>query len=214
MRSQGKGARGGNPGALAGPCALVPLCLAALRELKTRRKAHLPTNDVVETPRKLHGCSCPSLETRTNQSQHVLGEHRVQDQAGGRTAELAQAQPGQTSDRGTLALATKQELLSLILGATCSRTTPGRGSEPRLRRRAGLMPKTTPQSTAGPGGTQDTMAGVTFLALGPVKLIFSFAGGTQTEFPCEPALLNTVLYRNTRAVCSDEAEGKESSPAP
>lgn len=47
---------------------------------------------------------------------------------------------------------------------------------------------------AGPGGTQDTLAGVTFFALGAVKLIFSFAGGIQPEFPCEPSLLNTVLY--------------------
>lgn len=43
---------------------------------------HLPTNDVVETPRKLHGHSHASLEARANQGQHLLGEKRVQDQAG------------------------------------------------------------------------------------------------------------------------------------
>lgn len=51
------------------------LCLAAPRELKTRKKVHLPTNDVVETPRKLHGRSHSSLEAGANQSEHVLGEN-------------------------------------------------------------------------------------------------------------------------------------------
>lgn len=77
-----------------------------------RRKACLPTDDVVETPRELHGCSCPSLEAGANQSKHVLGENRVQNQAGVRTAELteaqARAQAGQTTDRETLAQATDQ----------------------------------------------------------------------------------------------------------
>ena len=86
--------------------------MAAPRELKMRRRARLPTNDVVETPRELHGCSYPSLEARANQSKHVLGENRVQNQAGVRTAELmeaqARAQAGQTTDRETLALATEQ----------------------------------------------------------------------------------------------------------
>lgn len=45
---------------------------------------HLPTNDIVETPGKLHSCSHPSLEARADQSEHVLGENRVQDQAGAR----------------------------------------------------------------------------------------------------------------------------------
>lgn len=77
-----------------------------------RRKACLPTDDVVETPCELHGCSCPSPEAGANQSKHVLGENRVQNQAGVRTAELteaqARAQAGQTTDRETLAQATDQ----------------------------------------------------------------------------------------------------------
>lgn len=90
----------------------MPLFLAAPMELKIRRKACLPTNDVVETPCKLHGCSYPSLDAGANQSKHVLGENRVQNQAGVRTAELmeaqARAQAGQTTGRETLALATEQ----------------------------------------------------------------------------------------------------------
>lgn len=38
------------------------LCLAAPRELKMRKEVHLPANNVVETPCKLHSRSHPSLE--------------------------------------------------------------------------------------------------------------------------------------------------------
>lgn len=111
--SKGKGARGGNPGprptATGSTQACAPagrafmlVCLSAPREHKTRIKEHLPTNDVVETPCKFHSSSCPRFEARANQSKHVLGENRVQNQAGVRTAELMEAltraQAGQTSD--------------------------------------------------------------------------------------------------------------------
>lgn len=43
---------------------------------------HLPTNDVVETPGKLHSHSHPSLEARAHQGDHVLGKKGVQDQPG------------------------------------------------------------------------------------------------------------------------------------
>lgn len=120
LLSQGKGAREGNPGPLTGPWAFMPLSLAAPRELKMRRKACLPTNDVVETPCKLHSCSYPSLEAGANQSKHVLRENRVQNQAGIRTAELmeaqARAQAGQTTGRKTLVLATKQRVALACTG--------------------------------------------------------------------------------------------------
>ena len=71
--------------------AFVLLCLAAPRELNMSLKKHLPTNNVVEAPCKLYCGSCPKLEARANQSKHVLGENRVQNQAGIRTAELMEA---------------------------------------------------------------------------------------------------------------------------
>lgn len=113
LLSKGKGVRGGNAGprpttmgstqacAPAGR-AFMLLGLSAPRELKMRIKEHLPTNDVVETPCKFHSSSCPRFEARANQSKHVLGENRVQNQAGVRTAELMEAltraQAGQTTD--------------------------------------------------------------------------------------------------------------------
>jgi len=119
------------------PCGTLSFCpsLSAARELKMRRKVHLPTNDVVETPCKLHGCSCPSLEAGANQSKHVLGENRVQNQAGVRTTELTEAQAGaqagQTTVREILALATEQ-------GAALPRTGDHMAQEPTWKR---LLPK-------------------------------------------------------------------------
>lgn len=52
---------------------LLPVWLP--RELMGRRKARLPADDVVQTPRKLHGGSYPSPEAGANQSNHVLGEN-------------------------------------------------------------------------------------------------------------------------------------------
>lgn len=87
-------------------------CVFAPREHKMRIKEHLPTNDVVETPCKFHSSSCPRFEARANQSKHVLGENRVQNQAGVRTAELMEAltraQAGQTTDGARLSPAARQ----------------------------------------------------------------------------------------------------------
>lgn len=92
--------------------AFVLLCLAAPRELNMSLKKHLPTNNVVEAPCKLYCGSCPKLEARANQSKHVLGENRVQNQAAIRTAELmealARAPAGQITDGDRSALTARQ----------------------------------------------------------------------------------------------------------
>lgn len=82
---------------------------------------HLPTNDVVETPRKLHSRSHPSLEARAHQWEHVLGENRAQDQAGVREQSQCRhrLQHRQDTNRETQIL------------ATGSKHTPGRDTEPR-----------------------------------------------------------------------------------
>lgn len=121
MLSKGKGARGGNPGPrptttgfthTCAPAGRAFMLVFAPREHKMRIKEHLPTNDVVETPCKFHSSSCPRFEARANQSKHVLGENRVQNQAGVRTAELMEAliraQAGQTSDGDRLSPAARQ----------------------------------------------------------------------------------------------------------
>lgn len=168
----------------------------------------------METPCKLHGCSYPSLEARASQSKHVLGEHGVQNQAGVRTAELTEAQ-----DRAPAGQTTDREMLALALPRTGGHVLQKHTWRSLLPKGCSTLGTTKAQhklslSVAGPGDTRGTLAGVTFLALWAVKLIFCFAEGTQPEFPCKPTLLNNVLYRNTRAVCSDEAEGKELRPAP
>lgn len=196
MLSKGKGVRGGNPGSqsttmgsrqacASASTAFVLLCLAAPWELNLRIKKHLPTNNVVEAPCKLYCGSCPKLEARANQSKHVLGENRVQNQAGIRTAELMEAPAGAAA--GQISDGDRSAITSGQLQKHSWKRLLNKGynlSITKARCKA-------PLSVAGPGGTQTPWLQSHFWHWGLSELIFSKE--KQPEFPCWPTLFNSVL---------------------